>query len=165
MKKSIPSAFLWSLLLVIGIGVAIYKYFDLQNQRYASDYFSFMPVEKSLESRKWHFETLACTYAVVSITEDAPHEPPAQWLENITWSEAPLKFKESVGSHDCRNLICECQQNWQESNYGKLNRALSQPGSYYYLTGQTAPYDRIGQAVLFIYSKPERIAARVRYGD
>lgn len=163
MKKIVVKAIVIVLMIAIA-KFGIQKTLESQDQKYASNYFSSMPFETVLESRRWNQEALGCTYAVVSLEDAVPFEPPNQWLNGITWNKTPLRFKEESRGQ-CRNLICQCEADWNPPHYQRLDRALSHPGSFYYLLGLEPPHDTIHQAVIFIYSQAEGVAAQVRFGD
>jgi hypothetical protein len=155
--------------VVVLIGLALYAVSEYQNRHYADDYFSFMNYDEILETRKWHDIdiVLGCTYAIVSLVDASPSNPPNEWIDTSLWNKTPLQFKEEVksGQGQCRNLICECEYDLSPEAYQRLMRALSEPGSFYYLGWKPPPLDDLYQDVILVYSPTERIAARVRFGD
>jgi len=126
-----------------------------------------MNFEVSLESRKWldFGEGFGCTYAVVSLPESSPAEPPVQWLNETSWYRTPVMFKESSKTRHCYNLICECKDDWGKETMNRLEKVLGSPGSFYYFHKHRPPHREMGQGVIYIYSKLEKVAAMVRFGD
>lgn len=148
------------------IGFGIYAILEYQDRNYAAEYFGFMTYETPLESRKWlRGSTLGCTYAVVSLPESSPVEPPAQWLKEITWYHTPAMFKKATKTRYCHNLICECKEDWSTETMNRLEKVLSSSGSFYYFHKHRPPHREMGQGVIYIYSKHEKVAAMVRFGD
>ncbi|MCU7797488.1 MAG: hypothetical protein KZQ75_10190 [Candidatus Thiodiazotropha sp. (ex Myrtea spinifera)] len=151
--------------LVVLIGLAIYVVFGYQERYYADDYFSFIDHDGVLESRKWHNKTFGCTYAIVSIVDAAKTNPPIEWIDSSLWHQTPLLFKEERKAGQCRNLICECEYDLTPDTYQRLTRALSEPGSFYYLGWRQPPHDPLYQGSILVYSSAQKIAAKVRFGD
>ncbi len=60
-------------------------------------------------------------------------------------------------SDTTRDAIETCARNWAPDTVKRITAALTEPGSF-------VIRDAVGETV-FIYSKPQRIAARIRYGD
>ncbi len=83
--------------LAVFLSLGIYAVLKYQNRNYAAEYFNFMPHEGVLESRIWHYEVFGCTYAIVSLSNTAPTEPPKQWADGLAWNETPMRFKEGDG--------------------------------------------------------------------
>lgn len=135
-----------------------------QDRNYADSYFSFMPFDRVLESRKWNKEVLDCTYAIVSLADKALAEPPSTWISGSYWYQTPMLFKE-LKQEGCQNFICQCQSDWDKANYKLVNEALNTEGSLYFVPGRNPPYDALYQATIFIYSQHKRFAAVVRFGD
>lgn len=164
-KTSHTVLYILVLLLLLGFGVSISSAY--QDQVYAKKYFRNIAHQQVLESRKWLPGNVifGCTYAIVSLQNNASLEPPKQWLPGITWYRTPLRFKKDARNFSCRNIICNCKKDWNPEIYRSLTRALNQPGSFYYTNRGGPPYDELSQGVLYIYSKTENVAARVEYGD
>jgi hypothetical protein len=151
--------------VVVLIGLSFYAVSEYENRDYADDYFSFMNYGGVLDTRKWHNKTFGCTYAIVSLVDAAPSNPPNEWIDSSLWHQTPLQFKEDVKYGQCRNLICECEYDLSPDAYQRLMRALSEPGSFYYLGWRQPPVDALYQDVILVYSSTEKIAAKVRFGD
>jgi len=88
-----------------------------------------------------------------------------QWLNDIAWYRTPIEFKEVTKTQYCHNLICQCEENSVEATMDRLEDALNSPGSYYYYHKHSPPHPEMSQGVMYIYSKSEKVAARVRFGD
>ena len=157
--------FLSSVILIILFGFGIYVTLEYQDRNFAARTFHFMTYESVLESRKFHSEVLGCTYAIVALDDTAPTNPPSQWIDPSLWHQTPLYFKEEVKVGQCRNIICECESDWRPDTYKRLTRALSEPGSFYYLGWKQPPHDTLYQDVITVYSPAERVTAMVRFGD
>ncbi len=164
-KTSHVLLYILALLLLLGFGLPIISYY--QDQEYAKKYFSNIPYQEVLETRKWlpGNTIMGCTYAIVSLQKDATFKPPKQWLTGATWYQTPLRIEKDAHNFSCRNIICNCEKDWDPENYRLLTRALNQPESFYLLNKGSPPYDALSQGVIHIYSKTENVAARVRYGD
>jgi len=153
------------LIMVLGFGIQITL--EYQNRKFSAKYFSFLAYDDSIESRKWldFGEGLSCTYAVVSLSESSPVEPPTEWLNELDWYRTPVVFEEAAKTRHCYNLICECRQDWSKETTNRLDRVISSPGSFYYFHKHGPPHRAMGQGVMYIYSNPEKVAAQVRFGD
>lgn len=130
-------------------GLAIAGLLGFQNRTYASKVFAnIMDYDKVLASRKWHNQTFGCTYAIVSLKEGSSHSPPDKWLRNETWSKTPVRTDTPISF---------CVQDGELSSEvaARLQAAVRDPGSYYFYF----------QENLWLYSKPQKIAALIRYGD
>ena len=138
----------------------------VQNARFARALFS--PILSDfdvLASRRWHpiasFGDWACTYAVVEIPDDAPDVPPrysgpkSSWQFGFggEWQNTPF----SPLSDTTRDALGACRTRFDRDVAERLERAWNEVGSLAILgsAGET----------IFIYSKPQRIAARIRYGE
>ena len=163
--RKVLKILVFSIILIALIRFGIYVILEYQDQNYAGKYFGFMNYESTLESRRWHSEVLGCTYAIVALPEKAPVQPPTQWLKEIAWYDTPMIFQDEAKTRYCHNLICECESDWDPSSMNLLEKALSNPGSFYYFHKHRPPHSSMGQGVIFIYSKPEKVAAMVRFGD
>jgi len=118
-----------------------------------------------LESRKWHSQALGCTYAIISLPGNASFAPPKQWLNEIAWYKTPVVFDKEAKNYYCHNLICNCEGELDSKTMGRLSSLLSNPGSFYYFHNHRPPHSYMWQGVIYIYSKPEKLAAMVRFGD
>jgi hypothetical protein len=87
--------------LLILICLTIYTALEYQDQTYATKYFNFISYDTVLESKKWHHEIFGCTYAIISLPEDASITPPKEWLDEITWYETPIVFNKKTKSNYC----------------------------------------------------------------
>lgn len=128
-----------------------------QNFTYAKNYFShFLEYQDVLETRRWHplfpFSALDCSYAIVSLTKDAKPEPPSKWLDSEEWLPTPM-LESDKSPYD---IIGSCGHYWSPETNIRIQKALQQPGSYYF---------PMTIEVLFIYSAKDQIAAKIRYGD
>lgn len=132
---------------------------------FAQEFFQgYLPFDSVLESRKWHPTnsfTWDCTYAIVELSEFAPDDPPFwrdreegwQYRFGGSWQATPIA---PLGS-STRDAIGFCAQYWPLELNERLKRATSEPGGW-------AIRGPVGETV-YIYSVPERIAARIRFGD
>jgi hypothetical protein len=134
------------------------------NPNYASEVFDgVVRYAGVLASKKWNSigdEAEACTYAVVDLGLDPEAEPPrgeasADW--RFVYAGDWLPTPDGTLSADNRNPVGVCKGEWTEETAARVTGALSRPGSWYWR-------DAEGDAV-FIYSVPELIAARIRWGD
>ncbi|BBL74601.1 hypothetical protein [Methylomagnum ishizawai] len=87
---------------LIGIcGVTPAGLIIFQNKTYASKVFAnTVAYDKVLASRKWHWQTFGCSYAIVSLKEGASHSPPDTWLGNETWSKTPVRLTRPIHHDD-----------------------------------------------------------------
>jgi len=131
--------------------------------RVFTDYVQFHEV---LATRAWHrrgAEPWDCTYAIVSLSENAPEVPPdlptdrqdQLWYLAFgdTWVPTPAPQLDER----TRDALGACAQYFTEDVNRRLAAAMAEPGSWHVIGS-------IGETV-HIYSVPQRIAARVRYGD
>ncbi len=136
-----------------------------EDPTYATDLFAgHLSVAKVLATRKWHRrggEPWDCSYAIVDLADGAPNVPPS-------WSNSDNGWKYKFGgdwketpepeSHDnMRRALRFCSQYFDDATNDRLFRALAEPGSWY-VRGP------VGE-ILYIYSLPQNIAARIRVGD
>lgn len=101
-----------------------------------------------------------CTFAIVELSAEASVAPvsedgPRRWHD--TWGGAWLETPVSHPGPQQRDALYDCSDAWPPDIYRDLRSAISTPGSFYLRDG-------IGETVM-IYSKPYRLAARVRSGD
>ena len=144
--------------VIVICGVAPIGHIVFQNNTYASKEFANTVVyDKVLASRKWHWQTSGCSYAVVSLKEGASHSPPDTWLGNETWSKTPVRLTRPIHHDDTTNpiSICVTEGAFSSEVADRLQTAVRNPGSYCIQLGET----------LLLYSEPQKIAAVVRYGD
>ncbi len=140
----------------------------LVNPRYASEVFApHFPNAPTLESRRHHglmADWIDCTYAIVELPQDAPAAPPdsASSSKNRAWhlqyggpqwqpTPMPAQSERAALTFDA------CLSYWSRDTAGQVRAAISAKGSFVLTPG-------IGETV-FLYSKPQGIAARIRYGD
>ena len=129
----------------------------------ASVFDGVVPYEAVLETRCWHrrgVEHWDCSFAIVELSDDAPPDPPEptegrEWYRYYggDWQPTPAA---PLGD-TTRDALDFCGQYWSETLNSALDSAMTQPGSWY-------ARDRVGET-LHLYSAPQRIAARIRYGD
>lgn len=120
-----------------------------------------------LASREYHpiganFPYWDCTYAVIELGADPPQIPPSATFDDGinwrfrfggTWHETPAPaLRETT-----RSALDFCSQYFTDEVTKRLQRALANPGSWYMR-------DHVGEN-LHIYSLPQNIAARIRFGD
>ena len=158
--------FLFALALIFILKLGLSAALDYQDRHFASKSFAFMPYEKVLESRKWLKDSsLGCTYAVVALGLNPPTKPPSQWIDSAIWHQTPMRFKDNGKEQQCRNIICECESDWSPATYQLLAKALSEPGSFYYVGWRQPPHDPMYQDQITLYSPVHSVAATVRFGD
>ncbi|WP_317960112.1 hypothetical protein [Phaeobacter inhibens] len=124
-----------------------------------------LPVEKVLETRKWHAkgaEPWDCTYAIVRLKDVLPAEPPTRsWRNERGWQyrfggdwqrtpAAPL-------GPNTRNAIQFCSKYWKDELVAEMQAVLHSDDAWY-------SQGRVGET-LFIYAPQGRLAARIRFGD
>jgi hypothetical protein len=101
-----------------------------------------------------------CTFAIVELSADADVAPVNEdglrhWHDS--WGEAWLETPVAHPGPQQRDALADCSDEWPPGTYESLRSAILAPGSYYLR-------DSVGETVM-VYSKPHRIAARVRFGD
>lgn len=137
-----------------------------ENPRYAAQVFEqVLPGSTPLESKRWHGpgdNDWACTYAVVALPDDALSTPPVPTQTSTHWQ---LRY----GGDDwtatpmpplgdmTRDALSACAPEWDADIRRRVDHAVTKAGSFVIVDG-------VGETV-FIYSKPQGFAARVRYGD
>jgi hypothetical protein len=130
-------------------GIAYKGLIEFQNQTYASRLFSgLVAYDKVLASRKWHSDVFGCTYAIVLLKEGASISPPGTWSGNEAWSKTPVRPTNTAS-------VCVAEGVFSSDVAARLQKSVSEPGSHYWAF----------QGTMLVYSKPQRIAAFVRYGD
>lgn len=150
-----------SILALVGLQVWLW----IENRAYARAYFrDLLPSYSVLESRKWH-PLLGggwdCTYAIAELPPDAAAQPPARsgpvggW--QLAWGGPWQPTPAPALGDTTRDALSFCSRYWPDGVTDRLQRALAEPGSYF-------ERDGVGETLL-IWSPPQRIAARVRYGD
>ena len=135
----------------------------IANPNYAREVFSdLLPYDAVLASKKWHAigdEAWACTYAIVELGDNAVADPPlgaqSDWRLVFVgdWKPTP----EQPPEPDMRDPVGFCSDEWTEDIETRLTRALAGPGSWYWTDGI--------RETMHIYSAPEHLAARIRWGD
>ncbi len=153
---------------LLSLAVLIYFAFHgvaalVSNPRYAEQVFAdLVPYDDVLASKKWHGigdEPRACTYAIVSLRSDAGFDPPtaeqADWRLVFAgdWKPTPDKSLDDA----VRDPATVCRDEWSEETGKRLIHALKAPGSWYWRDGM--------RETIYIYSQPEHLAARIRWGD
>lgn len=139
-----------------------------QDAAYAATLFDgLVPYEGVDASRRWHpvlggRRGWDCTYAIVTLAADAPAAPPAGdggdgrgWQFAFGGDWAPTPFP-PLGD-TTRDAVGTCRGDWPPEVASRIDAALAAPGSWYWTDGA-------GEQV-HLYSAPQRLAARVRYGD
>ncbi|MCR8723203.1 hypothetical protein [Frigidibacter sp. ROC022] len=119
--------------------------------------------DRVLASRRWHgwgAESWDCSYGIVELSDAAAPTPPTavsgdgwQFAYGGNWQASPAPPLNDT----TRDALDFCSRYWDAALAGRLERALNTPGSWYIRDG-------VGETV-FLYSVPERLAARIRYGD
>ena len=128
----------------------------VQSPLYAAKYFEgLVKIEDLQESRRWHWgshpwadDALGCTYAIATLPDDRPIEPPSKWSD--MWEDTPVRIPD--GQHDVLNA---CTYLWPDSLVTRLQNAHDQPESFY----------SYGRQTLLLYSPAENIVARIHFGD
>jgi hypothetical protein len=149
-----------SIAFVLLCGVTLTAVSKFQNATYAENQFeNKVNYEDVLASRKWLSlgEFWGCTYAVVSLDESATEAPPAKWLRDARWHPTPVHLPEPMhhGKNTNPASACVSLGVFSTSTADRLESAVREPGSYYLQLGET----------LYLYSRSQKIAAEVRYGD
>ncbi len=139
---------------------------SIEDPLYATELFgSFMPVSDVLASRKWHArdsEPWDCTYAIVTLAGEQPHNPPTRERDNAlgwmytyggNWQASPAA---PLGENH-RDALDFCSKYWSPELLDTLKTALYSSGAWF-------ARDRVGET-LFLYAPKQRLAARIRFGD
>ncbi|MEX3014800.1 hypothetical protein [Gymnodinialimonas hymeniacidonis] len=161
-----------TLILLGGLFYGVYWYLaiHLPDERRARDdpvyadqvFAGVLDYDAVLASRAWHrrgAEAWDCTYAVVSLPEDASSEPPTSdaeaWFLRYggSWLETPMPPL----ADRTRDAVAFCARYFDDVLNTRLAYALTEGGSWHIIGS-------VGETV-HIYSAPQRIAARIRYGD
>lgn len=161
-----------TMLILLGllVGLPVIVYFGahvwaamVENPRYADEVFSGVRAyDRVLASKKWHGPwdgSMACTYAIVELAEDVPQDPPQapsdDWTLDFSgdWKPTPDRTTES----EMRDPVGFCSDDWPKDVGERLVAALAEQGSWYW-------HDGIRETI-YVYSRPKRIAARIRWGD
>ena len=129
----------------------------------ASVFDGVVPYETVLESRRWHgrgAKGIDCSFAIVELPDDALPDPPEptegrEWYRHYggDWQPTPV----APMMNNTRHAPFPCGEYWSETLNAALESAMTQPGSWYAWGGP-------GET-LHLYSAPQRIAARIRFGD
>ena len=135
----------------------------VSNPRYAEQVFAgLLPYDDVLASKKWHAigdEPRACTYAIVSLPSDAGIDPPtgkqADWRLVFAGDWKPTPERSIDGA--ARDPATVCSDEWSEETGQRLIHALEKPGSWYWRDDD--------RETVYIYSQPEHLAARIRWGE
>jgi len=139
-------------------GVVLAALVVAENKTYANKVFANkVAYDKVLASRKWHWQALGCTYAIVTLKKGVSHSPPDTWLANEAWSKTPDRLTRPKHHDDRTNpvSICVTESRFSSGVAARLQAAVSEPGSYFIHLGET----------FLLYSEPQKIAAIFRYGD
>jgi hypothetical protein len=140
----------------VGLGLTLASVLWLENVTYADIFFSRIGLEyrEVLASRRWrptfgsHFD---CTYAVVSLPDDANPDPPATGVE---WSTTPPAIPRTREAWQDPLAVCDSLPSEAAT---QLRAAVEGVGSYYWPNGTGT--------LLYVYSKPHGLAASIGYGD
>jgi len=123
-----------------------------------------IPYDGVLASRRWNPSGLAgwgCTYAVVALGKDAPEGPgqhdPGEGGWQFAWGGNWRPTPAAPLGDTTRDAVEACAADLDPDTALRLRASLSAPGSWYVR-------DAVGETV-HVYSAPQGIAARVRYGD
>lgn len=130
-------------------------------QRVFAGLLPFDAVLAERERHPWWELDWDCTYAVVGLTDGALPAPPSRPREEVPWwlafgggwEATPMP---PVGD-TTRDALAFCGRYWDDDVNLRLAAATAQAGSWYVR-------DDVGETV-FVYSLPQRLAARVRFGD
>jgi len=150
--------------LILAVGVPLVLRLGT-DPGFARAYFTdLVPYERVLASRKWHrvgAQAWDCTYAVVDLAETAPDRPGSRtetakgW--QFRWGGAWQPTPAAALGDTTRDALGYCGQYFSDDLNARLLAAISAPGSWY-------SRDRVGET-LHLYSRPQGLAARIRYGD
>lgn len=140
---------------------------QLQNPGFAAHVFDgVVPVETIIASRKWHrigAEPWDCTFAIATLAEGAPVEPPEDTRADPGWRFRfggiwPWRPTPAPPLGDTtRDALAVCRSYWSDEIGRTLDHAMSTSGAWY-------ARDPVGETV-FLYAPDIRLAARIRYGD
>ena len=152
-------------ILILALLALFRSGFERENRSYADELFGpILPYGEVLESRRWHRlgeRAWACTYAIVALTDAAPAEPP-QTLPDTHWQyvfgpDPWLPTPTATLGDTTRDALGHCATEWSTPTAEKILLAAREPESFY-------QRDSVGETV-FLYSIPQGIAARIRFGD
>ena len=163
----IAVAVLVGVFLVLPVGAfAIYAGWAMlvEIPRYADEFFDgVVPYDEVLASRRWVLsgEPFDCTFAIVRLAPEAPETPETairpglgwQYYWGGDWAPSPGDYP----GENNRDALDACAGNWDAGLQADLLRAVTEPGHWF-------ARDGVGEN-LYIYSKPLRLAAHIRYGD
>lgn len=110
-------------------------------------------------SRRWHHENNWCTFAIVTLSDDADANPPiAQrkggWdmtFGSQDWTPTPGPPLAPKGD----DQWSMCRAALHADLFERINAALLAPGGFW----------RMARDTVFVYSPTERLAIRMREGD
>lgn len=147
-------------LVLLLVGLIVLGGLRIQDARHAHTVFSGkVDYDEVLASRRWNTGSAAfgCSYAVVSLKESAGPLPPGTWSGNETWTPSPVRMARPPHLTPPDNAVSRCvaDGHFPADVAARLERAAGEPGSYYLPVGETVA----------LYSRPQGIAAVVRYGD
>jgi len=144
------------LAIPVGLVLALYPVFWFRNMTHADTFFSNLglPYSEILASRRYAslFGTYGfdCTYAIVSLPDGADPGPPPPWFGR-EWSTTPVSRRDRERRID---PVESCQDRLPPQVVTRLVAAFDGAGSYY----------SVGED-WYVYSKPQSLAAHIRYGD
>ncbi|MGH1354836.1 MAG: hypothetical protein ACRBBS_07145 [Thalassovita sp.] len=129
-----------------------------------------VPFAHVLASREYHligedWPNWDCTYAIVELSPNAPETPPSRIEDSdgflVNWRYRFggdwLPTPKPPLPDNTRDALGFCAQYFDDDLIGRMEKALANPGSWFAL-------GRVGET-LFIYSLPQKVAARIRFGD
>ncbi|PTX56277.1 hypothetical protein C8N43_0932 [Litoreibacter ponti] len=167
LKRSILRIGLFLLLPVLVFYGCHAKRALVDNPAYASEVFApVFPAFEVLESRRWHRlggEAWDCTYAIVAPPADMPEHPPAHARKDtppwyLRWGDGAWQATPMADPPDgTRDAITGCMPYWSDEVAQRIEAAITREGSHVII-------GPVGETV-YVYSKPQRIAARIRFGD
>jgi hypothetical protein len=134
-----------------------------------------LPYEAVLATRRWRpggGEVWHCSYAVVALPEIAPPDPPPvvppgkseqalrfpEWILRFggAWVATPLS--QTPDADYMRGWTGACFEDLPDDVNDQILNGLTEPGSW----GESEPAH---SGTFHVYSAPQRIVARIRFGD
>jgi len=162
--RSIAGA-LFLLVVLTGLGLlGAWAKMTWDNRAHASRVFAQVPYDHVIASHRWHplggGHPFDCTYAIVALLPDAQATPPDLPRRSFpldwggTWEATPVSLDRLPGNGETgQRHICERQLS--SDTWDRIEAALTTPGSWVSCDYET----------LSLYSAPQGLAMRFRYGD
>ncbi|MEM9426008.1 MAG: hypothetical protein AAGA06_04830 [Pseudomonadota bacterium] len=144
----------------MGSTVTFLVWFQYDNLTYANRVFEQIRTGDVLASRRWHSITVGygCTFAVVELPEDAAVQPPAALSGRKHPLNMPSNWQRTPGenlSEMSMGWFAECREDLGDALFDRMSDALEAPGGWWNSRTDT----------VFLYSRPARLAFRLRHGD